>query len=181
MLARQQSNLPARSESTGLSVSVVHGTPRTDALIDSVAHILWRGRRIVVLCAGIAVFAAAAYLLMATPLYTTTARLLLQRNAPKFIRDGQGQAPVPDNDNFLFTQQQVITSTPVLAAALAAPGVHDIQALNHRTNALAILRKQVDVEVGKKDELVSISFGCSVRRLSRWSSIAQTPPMERCW
>jgi capsular exopolysaccharide synthesis family protein len=145
-------------QSSSLGVAVVNGSPRTDAIIDSIAHILWRQRRLVAVTTVACFCAAAAYLLIATPLYTTTARLLLQRNAPKFIHDGEGQAPVPDNDDYLFTQQQVITSTPVLASALAAPGVRDIAPLRHHTNALAILRKQVDVEVGKKDELVSVSF-----------------------
>jgi polysaccharide biosynthesis transport protein len=158
VLLRQNTNLAIRSQSSPLSVSVVNGTPRTDAIIDSIAHILWRQRRLVAVTTVACFCAAVAYLLIATPLYTTTARLLLQRNAPKFIHDGEGQAPAPDNDDYLFTQQQVITSTPVLASALATPGVPGIQPLIHHSNALAILRKQVVVEVGKKDELVSISF-----------------------
>jgi succinoglycan biosynthesis transport protein ExoP len=158
VLARQNVNLPYRSASSDLSVAVVHGTPRTDALVDSILHILWRRRRLVVASSIICVLLAGAYLLVATPLYTTTARLMLQRNAPKFIHDGVSQSPVPDNDNYLFTQQQVITSTPVLAAALGTPGVHDIRSLHHRSDALAILRRQVNVEVGKKDELLTISF-----------------------
>ena len=131
---------------------------RAEGLIDSLAAMLWKRRKLVAACAALALPVWLVYIVCSTPLYTTSASLLIQPKAVKFLSDGTPQVAAPDNDDYLYTQQRVIGSTPVLAAALASPNVRDIQSLSGHGSALAILRKTLDIEVGKKDQLITISF-----------------------
>src|SRR4051794_18011632 len=86
-----------------------------------------------VVAAAVIVFIAAggAYLWLTTPLYTSTARLHVQRGAGQ---DGSSRvsggaalppvaAPADDDPQFLPAQAELLTSTPVLAIAAADPSV----------------------------------------------------------
>ncbi|MBV8780019.1 MAG: hypothetical protein JO353_01365, partial [Phycisphaerae bacterium] len=164
MIAKQSGRFPSQASSGLANLSVVHpydrqpSASRADGLVDSVISMIWRRRAMVIAYTLLTIPLALVYLVCATPLYTSSASLLLQHNALKLLHDGTPEAAAPDNNDFLYTQQRVITSTPVLAAALASPGVRDTAVLRGQTNGLAILRKGVSVDVGKKDQLITVSF-----------------------
>jgi capsular exopolysaccharide synthesis family protein len=114
----------------------------------------------IVICAMIAL----AYLLFATPLYATTARLQVHRSGPTLLPTANPRANDDgDPDNFLYTQKEILTSTPVLAIALGTPGVRDMKTFEGQTNLFAFVRKNLDVAIGKKDQLMSVSFDAPVR------------------
>lgn len=60
--------------------------------------------------------------------------------------------------NYLYTQAELLTSMPILNAALDSPGVRQMRTLAGFDNPIAYLKKCLNVEVGKKDDIVNISF-----------------------
>jgi len=123
---------------------------------DTVWTVLWRNRW--VLAGGLAVCVAAGvvYLLAAERLYTGVSRLYVEPSGPRIIADVEGL--MTGSKNYLYTQAELLRSTPVLAAALAMPGMADLACLADVDNRLAHVRKQLSVEVGKKDDLITVAF-----------------------
>src|SRR5436309_54413 len=100
---------------------------RREAPAASVLEIVWRQRGIVMAVLGLCAVVGLAYLLVATPLYTCFARLYVTRTSPRLLPNVPDRAPEGGEDNFLFTQREIITSTPVLAMTLGTPGIRDLR------------------------------------------------------
>jgi capsular exopolysaccharide synthesis family protein len=123
---------------------------------DSLLQIVWRQRLVVAACVGACVLAALGYLVIATPKYTSTARISVQKNGPAII--GQ-QRPEPSADDpFLYTQKEVVSSVPVLALAAADPNLTGASTLRNTRDPITVLKRNLEVEAGKKDNLVTLSF-----------------------
>src|SRR5580704_10023465 len=87
---------------------------------------LWRHRNVVLWAMVAAAIIAGIYLLVAPRRYTSFAEIYIV-DAPTVT----GQPADPGHqDEVLNTQAQLMTSTPVLALALAEPGVADVEALH---------------------------------------------------
>src|SRR3954465_9819369 len=106
---------------------------------DPLLKIVIRQRAAVMAAVLVCVAAAAAYLWVATPQYTSMARLQVRRTGPRII--GESQAAQTPEENFLFTQREVISSTPVLTIALSKPGVADLKAMRGVNDRLAWLKQ----------------------------------------
>ena len=117
---------------------------------------IWRRRWMVLLTIVVCVEAGALYLTYATPIHTSTSRLYVEQTGPKIITDSEGV--MTQSKNYLHTQAEMLTSTPILAAALKAPEVGGTKSLEGVSNPIAFLKENVEVAVGKKDDLISISF-----------------------
>ncbi|HEX8525127.1 MAG TPA: polysaccharide biosynthesis tyrosine autokinase [Tepidisphaeraceae bacterium] len=130
-------------------------SPAADRRGDSLIEIAWRHRRTIAITTGICLLLAIAFLLVVTPQYTATAKLYVQRHAPGIIGN---TAPIGGDDNgaFLFTQREILRSTPVLAIAMAEVG--DLKTFSGQRNRFASLRNGLGVDIGKKDELISVSY-----------------------
>ncbi len=96
-----------------------------------------------------------AYLLLAPRIYTGRARLYVQSSAPRIMGDNVVQA---GSLNYLYTQREIISSAPILSMALARSDVSTLKTLDGQPNALMFLRKALQVEVGKKDDLITVSL-----------------------
>ena len=149
------------AERTELSVPAVLApgrVPVAHARHDSLVEILWRQRRIVLYSAGLGILLELLYLLFATPLYTSTSRLYVRRGGSSLLTEQHMQQGSSDDDSFLFTQKEVIGSTPVVALTLSSPGIHDLRTFKGESSPFDYLKKNISVDVGKKDELVSVAF-----------------------
>ena len=98
------------------------GLARLGAGVDGLSNaaplleVLWRRRWTVVWTTLACLLLAAVYLAVATPIYSATAKVFVQQNAPKAYAENQGY--VAQSDSYLQTQADVFTSEPVLRAAL---------------------------------------------------------------
>ncbi len=102
-----------RPDSTELGHSTAGVDGGTAApLID----VLWRRRWTLVLTVATALFLAAIYLAIATPVYTATARVQIHENSPKLLNESRETAT--RSENYLQTQADVFESTTVLSRAL---------------------------------------------------------------
>lgn len=128
---------------------------------DSILEIVWRQRAIVGIAAFGCLLLASVYLLVATRYYSGYARLYVQQVGPQIMGEHQQATQAPDT--FLFTQREVISSTPVVAMTLGAPGIRDLKTFSGEDNTFSFFKKSVSVEVGKKDELLTVTFDTPYR------------------
>jgi capsular exopolysaccharide synthesis family protein len=143
---------PARAVPTQPAAVQGHRPASTDTLL----HFVWRQRRLMALCVTIAVALMSAYLLVARPQWTATAMVYVAPSAPGLLADGAGASPA--DDNFFNYQCQVIKSSPVLALALGNCDTEHMQTFRGQHNRLSYLKKLVNAEVGKRDDIIDISF-----------------------
>ncbi len=124
---------------------------------ESLARIMWRGRWLILMTIVVAVAAAVAYLIKATPIYTSTSRIYVEQSGPKIFSDTEAGV-MTQSKNYLYTQAELLTSTPILSTALDAPGVAQMKTLAMVDNPTAYLKKELDARVGRKDDIINLSL-----------------------
>ena len=122
---------------------------------DSLFQILWRGRWLILLAVLLAAAGAYAYLRLATPMYESTARLLVEKPSPQSRSD----VPQPVGStltNYLATQASMIASPEILAAALRDPNVLTLPTFSD-PNYVKGLIGSLSAEVAKKADIIQIT------------------------
>ncbi len=120
--------------------------------------ILWRRQNTVAIVLVSCLIIALIYLLKATPIYSSTSRICVEQNAPKVLTADADMIASQKSDSFLYTQAQIVSCMPVLTAAMDTPGVSEASVFAGVDNKMAYLRKQLAVDVGKKDDIISVTF-----------------------
>jgi capsular exopolysaccharide synthesis family protein len=129
---------------------------------ESLALILWRSRWIVLATTVAALTAALIYVIKATPIYTSTSRIYVEQSGPKIFTETQ-EGIMTQSNNYLYTQAELLTSTPILAAVLETPGLPKMQTFSQVDNHISYLKKNIVATVGKKDDIISVSFDSAFR------------------
>ena len=121
-------------------------------------QICWRRKGIVIGCFVACVGVAMAYLQVATRLYTSQARLLVEVDGPRLL--GSEVAAGQDRvDAYLSRQAEIIRSDNVLRRAAADCDAGSMQTFAGREGGVVnALKERVNVSVGKKDEIVNVSM-----------------------
>lgn len=103
---------------------------------------------------------ALIYLLFATRVTTVSSRVTV---APVKLQQQQlvGMENSPVSENYLNTQAELMTATPTLALALGMPGVDRLRILEKVDDPLSYLKKNLNVEVGKKNDIITVSYDTS--------------------
>jgi len=123
---------------------------------ENLIQIVWRNRWIILLTTIGALAIAFIYVLKATPIYTSTSRIYVEQSGPKILTEVEGV--MTQSKNYLYTQAELLRSTPILSAALEKPGVKQMRIFHNVDNFIAYLKKKaLDISVGKKDDIISIS------------------------
>ena len=142
----------------GVPVRALPGAaPPLSAGNDSLHVVLWRHRWVVLLCLLLAVGGGVAYIRIATPIYVSTAKLYLDYAGIRLTNPYEPGSR-PQTDKYLSTQVELIKSKPILASALellASQRLHTFAGID--TPGL-YLQENMTVEIGKKDEVISISL-----------------------
>ncbi len=128
-----------------------------DFMQESLFLIIWRSRWIVLACVVTALVLAFIYVSKATPIYTSTSTIYVEQSGPKIITEMEGGL-MTQSKNYLYNQAVLLKSTPILSAALDVPEIGHARTFERIDNPLAYLKKKLDVAVGKKDDIISISF-----------------------
>jgi len=119
-------------------------------------QIIWRSRWIVLLIVVIALGVGLTYITFATPVYTSTSRIYVQQSGPKILAEAEGIMTQPKN--YLYTQAELLKSTPILSAALKKDDIKQLKIFDTVKNPVAYLKKKgLNVTVGKKDDIIDIS------------------------
>jgi succinoglycan biosynthesis transport protein ExoP len=124
---------------------------------DSLLVVLWRNRWVMLICLLLAIDGGIAYLQNVTPLYTSTAKLYLDYAG---IRLSSLYDPVgrPQTDKYLSTQVEIIKSRPVLGPVEEKLAPRALRTFAGAESPIACLQKNLLVEIGKKDEVISVSL-----------------------
>ncbi len=129
----------------------------TGIVPDNLAQVIWRNRWLMLLTMGLACAAGLIYVTVATPLYTSTSTIYVEQSGPKILTEVE--RAVGPSRNFLYTQAELLKSTPILTAALAKMGPRNLKAMRKTGNPIAYLKeKGLNVSVGKKDDIISVSY-----------------------
>ena len=123
---------------------------------EGMLQVIWRRHRLVLLLVIIGVLAGLAYLYKATPIYTSTSRLYVEQSGPRII--GVQEGFMTQSKNYLYTQCELLTSTPILAAVAERPELRQFKTFSAVDNPIAMLRRSVSVVVGKKDDIINVSM-----------------------
>ena len=91
--------------------------PKFDFMSENLFSIIWRDRWILLLCTLASLVLAFIYVMKATPIYTSTSRIYVEQNGPKIITEME-TGVMTQSKNYLYTQAELLKSTPILAAAL---------------------------------------------------------------
>ena len=154
VLAKREPNLVVRSAGGGGQPSA--GPSPMRALVNFVLRAIWHRRGLIVLLTALALLPAVVYVRLATPLYTSTATILIGPSTGD-AADGRLMSSTVAPGT-LTAQRSVIISTPVLAAALAEPAVKDCDPLRDHAEPIEFLRNALSVESSEGNLLtVSIS------------------------
>lgn len=138
--------------------SYVETLPRAGIMPESLIQVIWQGRWIVLLATVAALAAGFIYLEKTTPIYTSTSRIYVEKSGPKIISDTEAGGIMTGSKNYLYTQAELLRSTPILAAVLEAPGMRQLETFSNVDNPIAYLKHNLVTDVGKKDDIINVSF-----------------------
>jgi capsular exopolysaccharide synthesis family protein len=94
---------------------------------------------------------------MVRPVYTSTCRLYLDNvNLPRELANDLIQTP--QTERYLYTQVGLLKSRPVAARAMERLEPQRLQTFNGVDMPAEFIRKHMQIDVGRKDEIISVSF-----------------------
>ena len=138
---------------------------------ESLLRIIWHRRLIVLLVSITAIGIAFIYLFQARPIYISGSRLYVEQKGPKIITEDEGF--MMRSYNYVYTQCELLKSTPILAAAVATDTALEINAswrrldlkdlhIRQALDAGAIL--SINTDSHHTDQLDQMSFGIMTAR-----------------
>lgn len=123
---------------------------------DNMLHIMLRHRWTILSVTILFLAVGFIYLLKATPIFTSETSLYVEQSGPKIIGEYEGYAT--QSNNYLYTQAKLIQSVPIISAVVDNPQFADFRTFENIDNPVGYVQKHLAVEVGKKDDIVTISF-----------------------
>jgi len=120
------------------------------SLFGSIFRHLW----IVILVLALSLGSACVYLSRAEQLYTSTSRIYIE---PQAAGPSQQYTGGMERGSYLFTQCEMIKSTPILSKLLETPDVKALPVFSQIPDQLWYLRKHLEAEVGRRDDIINVS------------------------
>jgi len=127
-----------------------------EVMSESLLRVIWRGRWLVLIAVVALLAAAVIYLAKTTPIYTSTSRIYVEQSGPRIMKE-IAEGVMTQSKNYLYTQAELLKSTPILSASLEKPGISKMRIFERVDNPIQFLKKGLDISVGKKDDIISIS------------------------
>jgi succinoglycan biosynthesis transport protein ExoP len=124
---------------------------------ESLIKIIWNNRLVVLVTTLTALIAVLIYLIKATPIYTSTSRIYIEQSGPKIINETE-EGIMTQSNNYLYTQAELLKSMPILNTAADTPGIKQMQTFAKVSSPVASMKSALDVRVGTKDDIISVSF-----------------------
>ncbi len=131
-------------------------SPEINIPQESLLQIILRRNWIILLTVGTCLVGMFVYLYKATPIYTSTAFVWVQQSGPTIITPQEGF--MTQTNNYLYAQCGLIKSTPIISAVINRPEFASMKTFGPNVHKINYLKKELDVSVGKKDDIISISF-----------------------
>ena len=129
------------------------GGPHARGVQVNLLELAWRARWLILLTVLLGAGTAWVLLQRVVPRYTSVSRLYIERNMPRLL---ENDLLLGQSASYLYTQAELIRSTPVLANAVEAPGYANLETFRSTSNRVSFLRKHLDVQVGKNDDIINV-------------------------
>jgi capsular exopolysaccharide synthesis family protein len=131
--------------------------PQSDVLLqEGFLQILLRHRWTILVTTGLCLLAAFSYILQATPIYSSFSRIYVEQTGPKIMNEYEGV--MTRSGNYLYTQGELMKSTPIVTDAVEAGGLRSLRTFVNVDNVEAYIKKNLNVGIGRKDDIVTASF-----------------------
>ncbi len=123
---------------------------------DALLKVVFRNRWIIL--SNILLFSVAGllYISKATPIFKSTSRLYVEQTGPKIINEYEGV--MTQSKNYLYTQAELIKSSPIVADVIENSQIKQFRTVDAVDNLVMFLKHNIDVSIGKKDDIISVSF-----------------------
>lgn len=115
--------------------------------------IAWRSRWLILLSMLVGGGAAWIILQRVAPRYTSVSRVYVERSLPQLL---SSQMQFGQSASYLYTQAELICSTPVLAAAANAPENANLESFRDVDNRVAFLSETIEAVVGREDDIINV-------------------------
>lgn len=119
----------------------------------NLVHVAWRGRWLILLCMLIGAAVSWGILQRVTPRFKSVSRIYVERNLPKIF---SGDMQVGQSATYLYTQAELIRSTPVLAAVADSAEFSKLPSFREVDNRVGLLQKAISVSVGQQDDIINV-------------------------
>jgi capsular exopolysaccharide synthesis family protein len=120
----------------------------------SITAAVLRNFWLVLLFAVVGAGGAWLFLKHARPLFTSESKIYIEPAGPRVLSDVLGSA---QRSNYLYTQAEVIKSAPILALVSQMPEMRSLPTFELTNgDVVAYLREQLEAEVGRKDDIITI-------------------------
>ncbi|TWU25785.1 polysaccharide biosynthesis tyrosine autokinase [Bythopirellula polymerisocia] len=136
-------------EPSGMAHDHAAGAGQTNLL-----ELAWQARWLLLLTVLTGLGAAWILLQRVEPRFTSVSRLYIERNMPRILEQ---EVQLGNSASYLYTQAELIRSTPVLAAAAEQGENASLETFRDVDNRVAFLRKNIDVQVGQNDDIINVS------------------------
>lgn len=124
---------------------------------------LWQGRWWILAATLLGIVAGVAYAQARGTLWRARSVVLVERSAPLAL----GTEPAAGQQlprNYASTQAELLRSTPVLLSALGHEGIRGSPAFGGTRNELAWLKRNLGVDVGDQDDLITVTLDSALRQ-----------------
>lgn len=132
----------------------------TEVTSDGPLQLMWRRRWIVMLMLVLCVAGAVAYLRVATPLYTGSARIMVTGEKLDVLAGGGGGGggKTPVTIDFMAQQVALLTSGPVVEKALAECEAREMKSFTGIRDITEWTRRNLEVLPGRGDGTITIAI-----------------------
>lgn len=122
----------------------------------SIFKAIYRHLWMVIVCAIIGAGGAVYYLKIAERLYVSEAKINIRPSGPRVLSETLGSA---QRSGYLYSQAELIKSTPILQRVAEMPGLADLRSFKEKSggDVVAYLREGLSAEVGRRDDLIYLS------------------------
>lgn len=135
-----------------------HSPPELlEEVSEDLLGILWRRRWTIALVTVLALAGGLMVVQRATPQYESASRIYVELSMPRVFHDYQDGA-FARSTNYLYTQAELLDSTPILSDAMHRGRFAQLQTFADVDNTMTALRKRLITAVGRKDDLIRVSF-----------------------
>ena len=145
--------------------------PRADVLLqEGFVQILLRHRWTIFITTVLCLCAAFLYILKATPIYSSASRVYVEQTGPRIMNEYEGV--MTRSGNYLYTQGELMRSTPIVAVVADSARIRNSRTFTNVDNVAAYIKKNLNVAIGRKDDIVTVSFDCVLVASKLCSSLA---------
>jgi len=130
--------------------------PQSEGSLHDILQIAVRHRWTILLTTSFVLVSAFFYILKATPIYRSESRLYVEQTGPRIISEYEGI--MTRSGNYLYTQSELLKSTPVIGDAVDTANMTSLKTFADVDNPVGSLRRNLSVGVGRKDDIITVSF-----------------------